>query len=102
MHFVYILYSTITDKFYVGESVNPTERTQQHNTKFYKTASTSFTADWALLLTIPLYTRQEAISVEKYIKSMKSKRFLQNLTTNKQFYLNFKTIVADKLNITIL
>jgi putative endonuclease len=67
MHFVYILYSPIADKLYVGESVNPSERTQQHNTKFYKTASTSFTADWTLLLTIPLNTRQEALSVEKYI-----------------------------------
>ncbi|MFD1616076.1 GIY-YIG nuclease family protein [Gelatiniphilus marinus] len=41
MNFVYILYSKLLDKFYVGEASNLEERIEQHNYGFYNNAFTN-------------------------------------------------------------
>ncbi|MFO0357622.1 MAG: GIY-YIG nuclease family protein [Sphingobacteriaceae bacterium] len=48
MHYVYILYSPILNKYYVGESNDVEKRLIQHNTAFYKGSYTSITNDWIL------------------------------------------------------
>jgi len=37
MYFIYIIYSTTSDKYYVGYSDNPIRRLLEHNTKPYTT-----------------------------------------------------------------
>ncbi len=101
MHFVYIIFSKSHDKFYVGESVDAIERTAQHNQGFYKHASTSYTSDWELKLTLTLNTKAAALQIERYIKSMKSKAFIVKLITNAEFLQKFKSIVKEKFDIHI-
>lgn len=101
MHFVYIIYSASHNKFYIGESVNPINRTEQHKTGFYKTASTSYANDWELKLILTLDNRNEALVVERDIKSMKSKVFLRNLVENAVFLSRFKEIILEKYKIVV-
>ncbi|ANH84127.1 hypothetical protein A8C56_21495 [Niabella ginsenosidivorans] len=101
MHFVYIIYSTAYDKFYIGETLCPEQRLIQHNTGFYAAASTAFTSDWSIELILELNNRIEAIKVEQFIKSMKSKIFLQKLVSHEDFLSRFKEIVEEKFSIKI-
>jgi len=102
MHFICIIYTTAFDKYYVGESINPIERVAQHNKGFYKGSSTSYTTDWDLKLSLPVGTRKDAIKMESYIKSMKSRTFLIRLISDHAFLQEFKRIVKDKFDIEIL
>ena len=78
MYSVYILYSVSADAWYVGQSVDAIARTNQHNQHFYPKASTAKASDWQLKLEIKVQDRMEALKVESYIKSMKSKAYLKN------------------------
>ena len=102
MHFVYILYSPFTDKYYIGESVNAEGRQLQHNNEFYPTSSTRFAKDWEIKRQIPVENPQQARKVEQYIKGMKSKHFLNNLCKDPEFYGKFKKRVKEKFNISVL
>ena len=101
MHYVYIIYSPSFDRYYIGESVNAVNRTQQHNSAFYDSASTSFTRDWQLCLQLQVANRLQAIKVERYIKSMKSKAFIRKLLSDESFLINFKEIIRQKFQIEI-
>ena len=101
MHFVYILYSPSFDRFYVGETTDLELRLVQHNSHFFKSASTSFTNDWAIAKSFSVDSRSNARIVESYIKSMKSKKFISNLVHDSIFYINFVSIVFNKFNISI-
>src|SRR5258705_176232 len=102
MHFVYILYSALTDKYYTGESINPEGRLFQHNTSFFRQSSTTTAKDWKVVLTICVNNRSEARVVERFIKSMKSKRFLNSMRNDVKYYENFKNLVLAKFSINIL
>ena len=68
---VYIIYSHIKDKYYIGFSSNLAERIIRHNQK-----SKGFTGnvnDWKIVFTQEFETKTEAIAREKQIKSWKSK-----------------------------
>ena len=68
---VYIIYSHIKDKYYIGFSSNLAERIIRHNQK-----SKSFTGnvnDWKIVFTQEFATKTEALAREKQIKSWKSK-----------------------------
>jgi putative endonuclease len=102
MHFVYIIYSATTDKYYVGETVDIDLRLQQHHQSFFKGASTTFAKDWELKLLIKLKDRLEARKIESYIKAMKSKKFIEQLIRDSDFYEKFKSLVRQKLGIEII
>ncbi len=74
---VYILYSPIKDKYYIGFSSNLAERIIRHNQK-----SKGFTGnvnDWKIVFTQEFATKTEALAREKQIKSWKSKEKIINL-----------------------
>jgi putative endonuclease len=102
MHFIYVLYSRTWDKYYVGETENPEARLIMHNTSKFKSASTTFADDWQIKLLITTMDRIAARKVERFIKSMKSKTFLHNLISRKEYFENFKEIVLKKLGVDIL
>jgi putative endonuclease len=99
MHYVYIIYSPSFDKYYVGETVNPRERTEQHKRGHYESASTSFANDWVLKVSLKVNSRKDALVIEKYIKSMKSRTFIKNLIENPSFLQGFKEIISREFNI---
>ncbi len=78
MHLVYILHSQKLDRFYIGYSSNFEERIEFHkNAPAHK-----FTAkadDWTLFHSIHCNSKPQALSIEKHIKKMKSKTYIQNL-----------------------
>ena len=78
-HFVYILFSKSLSKFYVGESSLPDERVKEHNNGKYGKSFTQQVNDWEIFLLIELENRNQALKIEKKIKSMKSSKYIENL-----------------------
>ncbi len=75
---VYILYSTKLDRFYIGFTTNFDVRMEFHNNP----ETRKFTAkanDWILFDKIECESKSQALSIEKHIKSMKSKTYIKNL-----------------------
>jgi putative endonuclease len=82
MHYVYIIFSKKLDKFYIGESKNPEERTIQHNESFFSNSWTSKTNDWELQTVIQFDNIANARKAELFIKKMKSIDFIKKLILN--------------------
>jgi putative endonuclease len=69
-YFVYILYSKLKSKFYIGYTSNLEERITRHNQK-----SKGFTGsvnDWEVIYTETFNNKELAIQRERVIKSWKS------------------------------
>jgi len=79
MHYVYIIFSKTAQKFYIGETVDISERLDKHNTGAYANAFTSEASDWQIQIVIECQNRTIALKIEKYIKNMKSKVYINNL-----------------------
>ncbi|OMQ08425.1 GIY-YIG nuclease family protein [[Flexibacter] sp. ATCC 35103] len=75
MHYLYILYSDSSQKFYIGESNNIEERILKHQNHFYSNSFTKIAEDWKIVLAFECNDKQEAIYLENFIKRMKSKPF---------------------------
>ncbi|MCO6497438.1 MAG: GIY-YIG nuclease family protein [Chitinophagaceae bacterium] len=102
MHFVYIIHSDNTDKYYVGESQDVVTRNQYHIEHKAINSYTKIAEDWKIMLTLTVKDRSEARRIEKYIKSMKSSAFLKKLITVDEFLAGFIKLVKDKLGINII
>ncbi len=80
MAYVYILYSTSVDKYYVGGCNALEERLSAHRQGTYES---SFTAtrgnDWELYLSIKDLGYEQARGIEQHIKRMKSRKYIENL-----------------------
>jgi putative endonuclease len=87
-YFVYILYSENIDSYYVGQSINPVVRLAEHNSHLKNRAFTKRADDWKVFLTIQCESRTQAILIEKHIKKMKSKKYLNNLKAIPDMVLN--------------
>jgi putative endonuclease len=75
----YILYSPRLDKYYIGETEDIVERLNQHNSGFFKNSYTSKSSDWVVFFSIVCINRKQARCVEGHIKSMKSRKYIENL-----------------------
>ncbi|BDU24519.1 MULTISPECIES: GIY-YIG nuclease family protein [unclassified Flavobacterium] len=75
MHYLYILYSKSSQKFYIGETNNINERVIKHNNHSYSNSFTKIANDWEIVLTFNCNDRDEALYLERFIKRMKSKTF---------------------------
>ena len=76
---VYILYSHKLKHYYIGQTVNIEERLQQHNSSFYKNASTKTTNDWELFWHLQCRSKKQALQIESHIKRMRNKTYYHNL-----------------------
>jgi len=77
-YFVYILYSQKLDRHYTGSTSDITTRVGFHN----NAEARKFTAkadDWQLAFTLACENKQQGLDIEKHIKAMKSKVYIQNL-----------------------
>jgi putative endonuclease len=72
---VYILYSRIADKYYVGESEDVNARLQSHLSGISK--FTSIADDWKLVYIEQYETRTEAVRRERNIKRKKSRKYIE-------------------------
>ena len=101
MHFIYIIFSEGLNRYNIGETEEISTRMVQHNSGFFNKSSTSIADDWKLLKSFTVNNRIEGRKVETYIKSMKSKIFLNKLIDNPEFYLKFKDLVKEKFEVII-
>jgi len=76
MYYVYILYSSKIDKYYIGYSENPQKRIEFHNSKFNKIWSKRG-QPWELMLTLKFDNKSEALRSEKFIKRKKSRAYIE-------------------------
>ena len=82
-YFIYILYSTSSDIYYVGHTENVERRFYQHNNPI-ETKFTSKHLPWLLKTYFEISdNRANAMKAEKYIKKQKSKKFIKKLISDK-------------------
>ena len=86
---VYIIYSEKLHKFYIGQTSDFEKRLDQHN-DINSSYITKPGRPWVVFLLIPVASIGQAIKVEKHIKKMKSKVYIQNL---KKYPDMIKTLV---------
>jgi putative endonuclease len=79
MHYLYIIYSESKDKYYVGETNDPEFRLKLHNQHAFDKSFTKIAEDWQLKLNYDCQNRSDAIYLEKFIKRMKSRKFIQKI-----------------------
>jgi putative endonuclease len=82
MHHLYILYSKSATKFYIGETHNIDDRITKHNQHTYSDSFTKIANDWELVLLFNCSNREEAAFLEKFIKKMKSRIFIEKIINN--------------------
>ena len=76
MFTVYIIYSSVLDKFYTGQTQDIERRLEEHNR-----GKTSFSATgmpWTLVYSKDCVLRSDAIKLEKFIKKRGAARFLND------------------------
>jgi putative endonuclease len=76
---VYILFSQKLEKYYIGFTSNLEERFTFHLNDHQSRKYTYKADDWRIVFTIPCSSKNQAMLVEKHIKSMKSKTYIENL-----------------------
>ncbi len=72
MHYVYILYSEKTKKYYKGQTANLQARIQRHNMSIEK--STRGGAPWKLVAYFTKADRSEAMILERKLKNLDKDR----------------------------
>ena len=79
--FAYILYSSSLDRYYIGStSILPEERLRFHLKAVYGSKKyTSKAKDWKIFHTINCPDISTAQNIEKHIKQMKSRTYIENL-----------------------
>ena len=77
MFFVYIIYSSKRDRYYVGYTSEIENRVAKHNSG--STTSTKSGIPWELVYREQFNSKKEAIKREKEIKKMKSRIYILKL-----------------------
>ena len=82
MHYLYIIYSKKLGKFYIGETPNVLIRLKLHNTHHFAKSFTKSATDWEVKLAFECVNKVNALFLEKFIKRMKSKKFIEKIIDN--------------------
>ncbi|TXH23319.1 MAG: GIY-YIG nuclease family protein [Chitinophagaceae bacterium] len=76
----YILYSKVLDKYYIGFTNDSLEnRLEKHRNGYYNRSFSKITNDWDIFFFIICECASQTLAIEKHIKKMKSKAYIQNL-----------------------
>ena len=89
-YFVYVLYSEKLDRHYTGSTSNIDVRLDFHK----NAAVNKFTYkanDWKLVFSLGCDNKTQMLAIERHIKSMKSKTYIQNLIQYPEMGLKLKT-----------
>jgi len=79
VYYVYIIYSSIRDKFYIGQTDNIETRIESHNSG--NSPYTSSASDWRLVYHEKYGSRIESRKRENEIKSKKSRKYIEWLVS---------------------
>ena len=83
MYFVYIIYSTKLDNYYVGTTDDVERRLGEHNSKKYLDSFTCKGISWELKLSYLCEKSEIAYKLERFIKRMKSRKFIVKIIDDK-------------------
>ena len=75
MFYIYILFSSTLNKYYIGYTADLSKRLEDHNSGI--SSFTSKANDWILKYSEPFATRELAMKREKEIKKKKSRSYLE-------------------------
>jgi putative endonuclease len=76
-HYVYILYSDINDRYYIGSAADINNRLSRHNAG--ATLSTKSGRPWKIVFTKMFDSKTAALKFEIYLKRMKSRKLVESL-----------------------
>jgi len=79
VHYLYILYSRKLRRYYVGETPDLAHRFLQHQGHYFKKNFTRSAEDWKIILLKGVASREKALLLERFIKRMKSKKFIEKI-----------------------
>ncbi|WP_461398095.1 GIY-YIG nuclease family protein [Flavitalea sp.] len=83
MYFIYIPYSPLADKYYIGYSDDPHRRLLEHNSKPFNTFTSKY-RPWELRAIFECGTdKATAMKTEKFIKKQKSRTLIEQLIVGK-------------------
>ena len=98
VYYIYILFSTKSDKYYIGLTSDVYRRLEQHNNPSAFNKYTSKHLPWQLKIFFEVSdTRGEAMIIERFIKKQKSRVFLERLIAEKQNPAFFITLINNIL-----
>ena len=99
MFYIYILYSQIADKFYIGQTPDVQKRLREHNNPVVNSKFTAKYVPWELVLNFPVTPeRADAMKVEKFIKNQKNRKFILRMIENKGNPEFFNKLIKDIIN----
>lgn len=78
------MYSPTADKYFTGETNNVPHRIELHNSHKGLKAFTKAACDWKVELIFKCNSKKEAVYLEKYIKGIKSRDFVEKLIAEPQ------------------
>ena len=79
-HYVYILESLVDGSYYIGYTMNPLVRLQDHNDG--RSRYTSRKRPWKLVYSEQYSSKSEAIKRERFLKKQRNKEFYRSLIIN--------------------
>ena len=82
------MFSSSTNKYYVGETHNVHERILKHNNHVYSNSYSKIAEDWKLVLSFECDHKNDALFLEKFIKKMKSKIFIKKVISNPEILID--------------
>ncbi len=75
---VYAIYNKKVGKYYIGQTVNLSERLKQHDKHAFKGYTSRFPGEWELIFQESVRTRSEALIREKQLKSGNGRLFIKS------------------------
>ena len=94
MAIFYILYSKSIDRYYIGSCLNLEKRILEHNSGKHDRSYTKRVSDWELYFVIDNLEYKVSRKIESYVKSMKSRKYIENLRKIDELKLNLITRFA--------
>jgi putative endonuclease len=85
-YFIYVLFSTIADKHYVGMSEDPSARLKQHNNG--KSQFTKSYRPWEIIYTEFAGSREDARRLEKYYKTGAGRVKIKKILAEQELHFN--------------
>ena len=80
LYYVYIIYSSTLDQYYIGHTENLQDRIFRHTNSGSK--STKKANDWVVKFTENFETRAAAVKREVEIKKKKSRKYIERLISS--------------------
>ena len=98
MNCCYILYSKSVDHYYVGSCHEDLiQRLKKHNEKGYGTKTyTTIADDWLLFHIIECDCYAQAVRIERHLKRMKSRNYIENLKRYPEMSAKLKSRYAGQ------